>query len=268
MRFAALIILIEVGLLVAMPLASEIGFRAGLRRQPTKDDAITSQIGVVQATTFAILGLLAAFTISMAEARFSERRALILAEANAIGTTQLRSQYLIAPHPAELAPLFRSYVDARVAFYAVRDDVVAAERALATAERLQREIWGHAIVVVREDPDHGDSITAFLESLNEMIDLENARVAAIATHVPPTVIALVVLVGFFASATTGYACGLGGRRVWLSVTLLPILVAIAVCVVLDLDSPRIGVITTGQAPMLRLQDNLAGDGEADEITIY
>lgn len=267
MSYEALIVLVEVALLIVMPVAAEVGFRAGLRRHrpnEDQDEALGSQVGIVQATTFAILGLLAAFTISMAEGRFSARRALILDEANAIGTTFLRSKYLREPHPAELAPLFRSYVDARVAYYAAGGDVTAAERELVTAERLQREIWAHAIEVVREDPEHGDSISAFVESLNEMIDLENARVAAITTHVPLTVIVLVVLVGLLACVTTGYDCGLAGRRVWLSVLLLPLLVGVAICVMIDLDAPRIGLITTGQPPMLRLQQSLAADAGGAE----
>jgi hypothetical protein len=255
MSYDACIGLIEVALLIAMPLAAEAGFRAGLRRRARADDAL-SQVSVVQVATFGILGLLVAFAISMAEARFSARRDLILAEANAIGTTYLRSKYLLDPHPAELAPLFRRYVDARVAFYAARADVAAARREVEIAEQLQRDIWGHAVAVVRADPEHGDTVAAFVESLNEMIDLENTRVAVITMHVPASVLALIVLVALFGCATTGFEGGLEGRRVWLALIALPLLVALAICVVLDLDSPRLGVITTGQFPMTQLQQSL------------
>lgn len=262
MDYEAVLDLSEAAVLVSMPLASEIGFRVGKRLRDRKDEAITTQVSVVQATTFAILGLLVAFAVSMAETRFSVRRALILDEANAIGTTYLRSKYLLDPHPAELAPLFRRYVDARLDFYASRHDVPAIRRAIATGDELQREIWAHAITVAREDPSHGDTNAVFIVSLNEMIDLEDARVAALFTHVPATVIGLVVLVGILASITTGYAAGLGGRRTVLSVTMLPILVGVAVCVVLDLDSPRLGLITTGQLPMERLAESLAEDASS------
>ena len=185
MHFEALIFLLEITLLVAMPLAAEVGFRLGRHRGPRRGRSARLQVGVVQATSFAVLGLLAAFTIAMAEGRFSGRRALILDEANAIGTTYLRSQYLLEPHPAELAPLFRRYVDARVAFYAAHDDVAASERALASTARLQSEIWSHAIAVTREDPTHGDTNALFVESLNQMIELEGARVAALFRRTSP-----------------------------------------------------------------------------------
>lgn len=253
------IYLVEAVVLLGMPVAAEIGFRYGLGRHRLHRDAVASQVGVVQATTFAILGLLAAFTMSMAETRFSGRRQLILDEANAIGTTYLRSKYLPEPHASQLAPIFRRYVDSRVAFYEVRDDPAGIGTEVATAGRLQREMWAHAVQVVREHPSYGDTNSSFVESLNQMIDLENARVAAVAMHVPPTVLALVTLMGLAACATTGYACGLGGTRAWLAVIMLPLLVGCAICVTLDLDYPRLGLITTGQLPMVRLQETMAED---------
>ena len=259
--YEARIYLTESAVLLGMPLAAEIGFRWGLALHRRHRDAVASQIGVVQATTFAILGLLAAFTMSMAETRFSARRQLIIDEANAIGTSYLRSRYLAEPHASALAPLFRRYVDSRVAFYAVRDDAAAIVAEIATTKRLQRAIWDHAIVVVRDEPTHGDTNASFVEAVNLMINLENARVAAVATHVPATVLALVALMGLAACATTGYAGGLGGTRAWLALLMLPLLVGCALCVTLDLDSPRLGLITTGQLPMERLQRSLHEDTE-------
>ena len=259
MGFAELIILIELAVLAAMPVAAEIGLRAGLRRRPASDEALSSQVSVVQASAFAILGLLAAFAISMAEARFSARRGLIRDEANAIQTTSLRAQYLPEPYRTELARLFPPYVDARIAYYEARDDLEAVERTIVAAEALQRAMWARAVAVVRESPEYGDTNAAFVESLGEMIALQRTRVSVIFDHVPLTITALLILVGLFACATTGYACGLAGRRVWLSVDCLPVLVGIAICVLLDLDSPRIGLITTGQAPMVRVQEAMAAD---------
>jgi hypothetical protein len=43
------------------------------------------------------------------------------------------------------------------------------------------------------------------------------------------------------------------------VNLLPLLVGAALAVLIDLDSPRVGLIETGQGPMTRLQGQLAAD---------
>src|SRR5262249_53666811 len=61
----------------------------------------------------AILGLLAlmiGFTFAMALSRFEARRAAVLEEANAIGTTALRTRLLPAPHSTESLKLLREYV--------------------------------------------------------------------------------------------------------------------------------------------------------------
>lgn len=260
MEYDVALYLIEIAVVAAMLAASEIAFRIGLRLRPRNDEVLTAQIGVVQATTFGLLGLLLAFAVSMAETRFSQRRDLIRDEANAISTTYLRSKYLLEPHATELAPLFRSYVDARVAFYEGRDAVTVMQD-LSESDRIQREIWTHAIAVVRDDSIHGDTNASFVESLNLMFDLEESRLAALFTHVPFTVIVLLVLVALLAVATTSYSCGLAGRRAWLSVMMLPLLVALGICTVLDLDSPRFGLISTGQMPMLRLRQSLASPSE-------
>jgi hypothetical protein len=252
------IALAQIAVVVGLMLASELGLRAGLRRS-AKDAVLDAQVGIAQATSFAILGLLAAFTISMAEARFSGRRQLILEEANAIETAALRSRYLAEPHAAELAPVFRRYVDARVAFHDARDDLGAIASATELTERLQAEVWRHAIALAREDPTHGDTVASFEQAVTEMIALERERVASLYMRVPPTLVLLVVVVGLFACAATGYASGLAGRRVWVTVNLLPLLVGAALAVLIDLDSPRVGLIETGQGPMTRLQGQLAAD---------
>lgn len=258
MGFAERLILVEIAVLAAMPLAAELGLKIGTRRAE-RDESLSSQVGVVQASAFAILGLLAAFAIAMAEERFSMRRALIREEASAIHTTYLQSKYVPEPHRTEIARLLRAYVDTRVAFYDARDDVEAVERTIATADQLERAMWEHVVAFVRETPDYGDTTATFVESVTSMIEAQRARVAVIWDHVPRTITALLVLTGLFACATTGYACGIAGRRVWLSVDCLPLLVGIAICVLLDLDSPRIGLITTGQQPMLRVQETLAAE---------
>jgi hypothetical protein len=50
----------------------------------------------------------------MAVGRYETRRSLVLAEANAIGTTWLRAGLLSAPHDAAVRALLRRYVHGRL----------------------------------------------------------------------------------------------------------------------------------------------------------
>ena len=55
---------------------------------------------------------------------------------------------------------------------------------------------------------------------------------------------------------TAYATGLGGGRVPLTLVVLPVMIAFSFYVVLDLDRSRAGLISTGDLPMMRLQQQL------------
>jgi hypothetical protein len=75
-----------------------------------------SQLGVVEGGILAVLGLLLGFTMSMAVTRFEVRKQLVLdeANANAIGTSYLRTRLLPAPESTEIANLLREYVAVRL----------------------------------------------------------------------------------------------------------------------------------------------------------
>src|SRR5271170_6025902 len=73
--------------------ATEIGFRGGLRLYKKHDEARKSQIGGAQGAVLGLLALLLGFTFSMALGRYEVRQNLVLQEANDIGTTYLRSSF-------------------------------------------------------------------------------------------------------------------------------------------------------------------------------
>jgi hypothetical protein len=108
------------GLFLALVACLEIGRRVGVRRAARDGEAARAGAGVVEGAVFALLGLLVAFTFSGAAARFDQRRALIVEEANAIGTAYLRLDLLPAAAREELRESFRRYVDARLAVSTAR----------------------------------------------------------------------------------------------------------------------------------------------------
>src|SRR5205085_12319326 len=90
----------------------------------------------------AILGLLAlllGFTFSMAIDRYDTRRARVLEEANAIGTTYLRVQLLHEPDRSRLNDLLVHYVDTRIALAKASPGGVP--RLLADNDRTLNELW-------------------------------------------------------------------------------------------------------------------------------
>ena len=118
MILAAYAPLVALSLFAALLAAQEAGFRAGRRRRSGEADTAPTGLGAVEGALFGLMGLLIAFTFSGAEARFENRRRLIVQEANAIGTAYLRIDLLPAASQPAVRDLFRRYVDQRLAGYA------------------------------------------------------------------------------------------------------------------------------------------------------
>ena len=67
------------------------------RRARHRSDTLKEPFGVLQGALLGVVGLLLAFGLSLAVSRYEDRRANVVAEANAIGTTFLRAQTLPEP---------------------------------------------------------------------------------------------------------------------------------------------------------------------------
>lgn len=249
--------LIVVGILAA----SEIGFRIARRSARGIEPAHSTQATTVQAAVLGMLGLLLAFMLAMAESRFSGRRAMIVDEANAIGTTYLRAELLPDPHAAASRALLRRYVDERRAYHAVRADRAQIGASDARTAALQAELWQCAATAARAHPD-SEVAALYVAALNEMFDLEAARAIAVAGRLPLSLIGLLFAVAMLANGITGYCCGLGRRRDALSLVVVPALIAAACIVVVDLDQPRAGLVRITDAAMERLQRAIAAEAVA------
>ena len=65
----------------------------------------------MQGALLGVVGLILAFGLSLAVGRYEDRRAAVVADANAIGTTYLRAQLLAEPARTRSLALLRRYND-------------------------------------------------------------------------------------------------------------------------------------------------------------
>lgn len=242
-------------LLAFLLAATEIGFRAGRRRRAGADDAARSEIGTIQTAALGLLGLLMAFTLSMAVSRFERRIELVINESNAISTTELRARMLPEPERREFRDLLRRYVDVRIEYYEVSADEQLVQAAIRKTEELQGQLWSRASAMAEKDP-RAVTTGLLLASLNEAIDLHAKRIVAMGNRVPQTVIWLLCVVAVLTMASVGYGCGLANRRQFIFTLMLASLFALVGSVILDLDRPREGLIKVGQKSMISLRDSL------------
>jgi len=130
--------------------ALRLGHRIAAQRA-ARDEPPLEGVRTIEAALFALFGLLIAFSFSGAQSRLDARRAMIVEEANAIGTAYLRLDLLPEPERATLQDRFRSYVDARVGYYRRMMDADASRAQHNRARALQREIWERAIPAAAHD---------------------------------------------------------------------------------------------------------------------
>lgn len=216
-------------LLAAMVVAGELGRRLGLRR------AGGGSLGVVDGAIFALLGLVLALTFSHSLSRFDQRRDLVAAESNAIGTAWLRLD-LLPPEPrGQLQSGLRNWLDARLASYRNRADAAA----LQAQGRLQDEIWSAALVGAA-----GAQATQILllPALNQMFDSANARDIAANSHPPVIVYVLLAGLALLCALLAGYGMAREVSHDWLRSGLFALVSTLAVYVILDMEYPRDGLV--------------------------
>jgi hypothetical protein len=179
----------------------------------------------------------------------------VLEEANAIGTTYLRSQFLPPKPRGSVTLLLRSYVAARLAFHAAGVDPVRLEAANAEASGIERQLWSFAVEAAVQNPTSVPT-GLFVESLNAVIDLHEKRLVAFENRVPEPVLYVLLVVSMVAFALLGYGCGLRQDRRLVLHAIFALLIVFVLTTILDMDRPRRGLITVPQESLLRLQATL------------
>ena len=243
---------LELGLLLFAVLlgATLLGIFLGHRVQHLSD-SLKEPFGVLQAALLGVVGLLLAFGLSLAVNRYEDRRANVVAEANAIGTTYLRAQTLAEPMRTESLGLLRRYTRSAIE---ISDEVPGddeAEEARAREKQIERELWGLAGQSLDQAP-LASAPRLYVETLNEMIDGETARIAALSNRVPTAVLVLEILGAALALGLLAAYLAISGRGVF-AVLLASALVAFLLLVTADLDRPTRGMI---QVPDTVLKNQL------------
>lgn len=196
-----------------------------------------------------LLALLIGFTFSIAVDRFDTRRMNVLDEANTIGTTYLRTQLLEEPHRARLSELLVEYTDVRVELATMRPGP-AVQPLLAKNDRLVADLWAATVAAFPSMRPY-DFSSSYLETMNAVIDMDAARKAARAAHVPSEVYLVLLLYQFIAAGAISYT--LIGHRGRQAAVFLFLLFGIALLLVIDIDRPTSGGIVESQRPMIELQ---------------
>jgi hypothetical protein len=234
----------------------ELGWQIGTRtlgRAP-------GNVSTLESAMLGLLALIIGFSFAMALSRFEARRDAVLNEANAIGTTALRARLLPDPYRTETLRLLRQYIQIRLDIVQRGQALTDSKAAIDRSNSVQNELWIQVKALAVKD--NGMVPTGlFIQALNEMIDDQAKRLAALRNRIPN-----IVLLGLFGFAAVvggfaGYASGLDTKRSRLPVHIMGLLVATVILLIFDLDRPSSGFITNDQQSIIDAAASIASFSE-------
>jgi hypothetical protein len=210
---------------------------------------VSGNISALEQSLLGFLALMIGFTFLMALTRFETRREGVLNEANAIGTAALRARLLPEPHRAESLKLLQEYAQIRVDYIPLGRSFAELPDAIDRSNKIQEALW-QRVKALSVDDRNMVPTGLFILALNDVIDSQGKRLAALRNYIPHVVWLSLFGMTAVACGFAGYASGLDPLRTRLPVFITAFLVCSVIFVVLDLDRPNVGFIIISQQPLI------------------
>jgi hypothetical protein len=160
------------------------------------------------------------------------------------------------PHRSESLNLLREYVKIRLDITARPPSPAEVKVAIDRSDAIQEALWHQAKAMAAKDSGMVPT-GLFIQTLNEMIDNQAKRLAALRNRVPNIVLVSLFGLAVIAIGFTGYDTGLDPKRSRPPVYLVGFLVAVVIMLIVDLDRPTGGFIKVSQQPMIDTAASIA-----------
>jgi hypothetical protein len=230
-----------------------LGVAAG-RRLRAHAEALREPVGVLQAALLGLVALILAFGLTLAVGRYDSRRAAVVDTANAIGTTYLRAQTLREPTRTRSLEELERYTDVTIRLSETVPGSAAARDAIADGDRLHRSLWRGAGEALDGSPTDS-APRLYVETLNEMIDMQTVQVSALNNRVPGAVLVFEVAAASVALGLLALYLAILARGV-ISVVLAAAFVSVLLLITFDLDRPVRGLVRVPDKPLVDLQESM------------
>ncbi|MGF1701380.1 hypothetical protein L4D09_13860 [Photobacterium makurazakiensis] len=237
---------------VVIALMFEFGYRLALGF-PSKQ--ISHSISPMATGLASLLAFILAITFSMAAAKSAERKELVLQEANAVGTTILRTSLLDEPYRSRSRELLREYVTIRV----VEDPKQTKKLVnsiIKQSEELQLKLWHEAMAA--HSSTSPQQLLLYINSLNEVFDLHTERAnKGIRGRIPLSIWLTLGLLTFLTVGLNGLQVGAQNKgRALVAAIPFALAFSIVLTLIVELDRPARSIIDISQQPLIDLRDSL------------
>ena len=231
---------------VIVLVASEVGFRIGLWMQHRDPESGgTPMTGAVVGGMLGLMAFLLAFCIGIVINQHNGRKAMVVTEANAIGTAYLRAGFLNESDRDTTRDLLQEYVEIRLD--AVGDESVL-DATLTRSEEIHSELWSIVEDVVGAGNDSA-IMALFVDSINEVIDVHSDRLAAIDLRLPELLWMVLYTATVLSFLLVGVASSADGKRDPLAMLLFALAFVAVLIIIVDLDRAQQGILTVSQSAM-------------------
>jgi hypothetical protein len=238
------------GAMVALALLSS-RYRDWIKRRLHGAEGALSeaQEGYLLTSVYTLSGLLIGFTFAMSIDRFDTRRQLVVQDAVAIQTLYNNAQELPEPHRARFSNLLIRYTDNHIQLAKAHKEDANSAQLLAANDALLTEIMTITLPAFQSIKGLDFSST-FVDSVNQVIDVDTMRKAARRAQIPPTIMGLLLFYTLVSAAVLGYVLsGRGGMPTGIA---LLALFALTFMLLSDINRPVTGTIRESQEPMERV----------------
>ena len=225
---------------VGMVVFIEVGRELGVRRHAKLGEAAKGGIGRVEAAVYAVLSLLLGFTFSGSASRYDHRREIVVDQVVAVGDVMQFADMLPQEQGDGIRESLRRYLDLLLATHAQAPGTEMESRERERLSRVELELWMKAVTATRADT--GEKARMLLmPSVDALFDAVNEDRLAQRIHPPLMIWAMIAVAAMFAGLFAGISMA-GPARNWFHVIGTAGTIAVTMFVILELESPRLGLI--------------------------
>jgi len=234
--------------LTLIVMSVEIGYRVGIIRARKYEREREAPIDAMVGSTLGLLAFMLAFTFGMATSRYDARKQLVVDEANAIRTADLRAQLLPEPARSSIRAVLREYVEVRLDAVSHPNQFA---KDLKRSEELHATLWSHIAPLGDVPPPER---VALASAFVEMINIHTKRVNAVTNNrIYGAIWVALYSVAVLAMGILGYRGGLAGKRSPIAILALAMSFSAVLMLINDLDRPQQGLVEVSQQTLTDLQ---------------
>ncbi|HEY3617844.1 MAG TPA: hypothetical protein VGK96_13625 [Candidatus Sulfotelmatobacter sp.] len=235
--------------LVGLWLSAQAGVFVRKKLRPVEEDE-RKDWATLEAATLTLLGMIIAFSFSMAISRYDQRKNYEAEEANAIGTEYARAGFLPPRDADRIRRLLKDYLRQRVAFYETRNEDQI-QQINAVTSQLETELWATIEAIAAAQPTPVAALAA--SGMNDVLNDRAYTQAAWWNRIPAAAWDLMISIAVLCNLLLGYGTYRTGTHLFL---VFPLALSISFLLISDLDAPRGGVIRIMPNNLISLAQSL------------